>query len=904
MNVDLPSDKQHLLHISNQLDEGIVLTDEFGRIRLWNHSQERITGLKQDQVLNLPIWQVVLQHFSNTLPSDGSHEHFQALVQEILSTGHSSLTEEPFLADVQLPSGEKSLLQVIFLPLPSHKGFQVGMIIRDLTTNRELLHQAQLSDTALVAAANGIVITDPQGYILWANPAFSQITGHSQADAIGKTLGFLKSGKQEPAFYTRLWETISSGKVWRGELVNRRKDGNLYYEEQTITPVLDEQGNISHYVAIMQDITERKQVEESISELAAIVDSSNDAIIAVSLDGLIKHWNPAAERIYGYTAVEVEGRPAAEIAPPGGKNEIPSALIKIAQREIVEPFETEWIRKDGRRIFVSLTISPILGSTGKILGASVISRDITERKQRNLELEGMVAVANALRAAKTRAEMLPAVLGETAKLLNARGAAMALPDRSSGDIVFELAIGNMANWTGVSIPKGEGISGLVMRTGKPYRNQDVLSDPRLAMADLLIEPRAVACVPLIAYGEPIAALWASRDIPFSDSELRLLNAIADMSANAIQRAILHEQTELRLQRLAALHAIDKAISSSLDLSVTLGVLLDQVIWQLGVDAADVLLYNPHTETLEYAARRGFNSFLISHTRLSLDEGCAGQSIRSRQTIHIPDLSESKERFARAGLLAGEGFVSYFAVPLIAKDQVKGVLDIFHRAPLNPDREWMDFLEALAKQAAIAIDNALLFRDLQRTTDEIAQAYDTTLEGWVRTLGLRDGETEDHTQRVTEITLRLASAMEIGPVELDYIRRGALLHDIGKMGIPDNILLKPGPLTPEEREIIRRHPVYAYELLQPIAYLRPALDIPYCHHEKWDGTGYPRQLKREEIPLAARLFAIADVWDALTSNRPYRTAWSAEKASRYVREQAGKHFDPQVVEVFFNAGLAE
>ena len=243
-----------------------------------------------------------------------------------------------------------------------------------------------------------------------------------------------------------------------------------------------------------------------------------------------------------------------------------------------------------------------------------------------------------------------------------------------------------------------------------------------------------------------------------------------------------------------------------------------------------------------------------------------------------------------------------AVPLVAKGEVKGVLDIFQRSVLNADKEWMDFLEALAKQAAIAIDNALLFRDLQRSNQEIAAAYDTTLEGWVRTLSLRDGETEDHTQRVTEITMKLAATLGIDDPDLEYMRRGSLLHDIGKMGIPDSILLKSGPLTEDEREIIRKHPVYAYELLSPISYLRPALDIPYCHHEKWDGSGYPRGLKGEEIPLAARLFAVADVWDALRSNRPYRPAWTLERARRYLREQSGSHFDPQVVEVFFNSGV--
>jgi putative nucleotidyltransferase with HDIG domain len=235
--------------------------------------------------------------------------------------------------------------------------------------------------------------------------------------------------------------------------------------------------------------------------------------------------------------------------------------------------------------------------------------------------------------------------------------------------------------------------------------------------------------------------------------------------------------------------------------------------------------------------------------------------------------------------------------LIAKGQVKGVLEIFHRAPLHPDEEWLEFLETLAGQAAVTIDNAELFTDLQRSNMELALAYDATIEGWSRALDLRDKETEGHTQRVTEMAERLARALGMSEEELVHMRRGALLHDIGKMGISDTILLKPGSLTDEEWETMRQHPEYAYNLLSPISYLRPALDIPYCHHEKWDGTGYPRGLKGEEIPLAARIFAVVDVWDALRSDRPYRKAWSEEKARAYIREQAGKYFDPRVVEVF-------
>jgi len=229
--------------------------------------------------------------------------------------------------------------------------------------------------------------------------------------------------------------------------------------------------------------------------------------------------------------------------------------------------------------------------------------------------------------------------------------------------------------------------------------------------------------------------------------------------------------------------------------------------------------------------------------------------------------------------------------------VKGVLEILHRTPLDSEPEWLEFLEALAAQAAIAIDNAELFDDLQRANAELAQAYDATLEGWSRALEMRDKETKDHTRRVTGMTVRLARTMGFSEEELVHIRRGGLLHDIGKMAIPDGILLKPAPLTGAEEEIMRKHPLYAYEMLSPIPYLRPALDIPYCHHERWDGTGYPRGLKGEQIPLAARIFAVVDVWDALRSDRPYRSGWPEEMVRTYIRERAGKLFDSQVVEAF-------
>jgi putative nucleotidyltransferase with HDIG domain len=237
------------------------------------------------------------------------------------------------------------------------------------------------------------------------------------------------------------------------------------------------------------------------------------------------------------------------------------------------------------------------------------------------------------------------------------------------------------------------------------------------------------------------------------------------------------------------------------------------------------------------------------------------------------------------------------VPLIVKGQIKGVLEVYHRSVHQSDLEWIHLLETLASRAATAIDNAQLFNDLQHSNIELSLAYDATIAGWSRAMDLRDKETEGHTQRVTDLTLKLARVMGIQEAQLTHIRHGALLHDIGKMGVPDNILLKTDTLTDEEWEKMRKHPDLAYQMLSSIRYLEPALDIPYCHHEKWDGSGYPRGLKGEEIPIAARIFAVADVWDAITSDRPYRKGWSKEAALEYIKEQSGKYFDPQVVEEF-------
>lgn len=508
---------------------------------------------------------------------------------------------QPLIVMAQ-PGNEEFPLQALRLGVADYiikrEGFlgQLAIAIENAHYRTQLDQQhrrLQLQAQALNDAANTIVITDRDGIIEWANPAFTTLTGYEVSEVIGRSTRILRSGKHDRAFYAELWDQILSGKPWRGRIINRRKDGSLYHEEMTITPVADEHGQIYRFIAIKQDISDQVAREQR----RAII-----ATIGASL------------------------RPA----------QLWSELTPILLGQVREVMQAESIA--------------LLRSTESIL-------------QIDLALDCLASL-----------EQQPALLAVVTERLS--------------------------------------------RTDAPIELTDIFGT----------STKVVLGVPLNAANRQIGALLFTRATPLSEFEMKLLRDIADLAANALHRTDLFEQ-------------------------------------------------------------------------------------------------------------------------------------------------------------------------LRAANAELRAAYDETIEGWSRALDLRDRETEGHSRRVTELTVRIAARMGFSEEELVHIRRGALLHDIGKMGIPDAILLKPGPLDEQEWAIMRTHPTLAVEFLRPITFLAPALDIPWCHHEKWDGTGYPRGLRGEEIPLAARIFAVVDVYDALTSDRPYRAAWPHERALAYIREQAGRHFDPRVVEVF-------
>ena len=371
--------------------------------------------------------------------------------------------------------------------------------------------------------------------------------------------------------------------------------------------------------------------------------------------------------------------------------------------------------------------------------------------------------------------------------------------------------------------------------------------------------------------------------------------LASKGIELLEKAVNERLTGKRSQ-LSALMGIGSVINSSLGRERVLEEVLDSLIALMRAERGFLMLRDPNGE-LTPAVARGIEHINLIEQQFLFSQTIVRKVADSGEPV-LTTNAQQDPRFEGQVSVAAYQLRSILCAPLKIKDDLIGVIYVDNRAKTGLfQRSDLDVIKAFADQAAVAIDNARLFDDLQESNRELQKAYQKTLEGWVRALDLKDKETEGHTQRVTVLTERLARSMGVEGDALVHIKRGALLHDIGKMGIPDSILLKPGELTDDERAVVRQHPVYAYEMLGPIEFLRPAIDIPYCHHEKWDGSGYPRGLKGMEIPFAARIFPVIDVWDALISNRPYRKGLPHAEVRVRIKDDSGKHFDPNVVKAF-------
>ncbi len=719
---------------------------------------------------------------------------------------------------------------------------------------------------------DGIYRSTHDGRFVDVNPAMVQMFGYSSREEmmaidIKKELYFAPEERGSHILDTGQQET----EVYR----MRRKDGTEIWVEDHGYYVHDDKGRILYHEGILRDVTERVRAENALKRSEAftksIVDNEPECVKIVTHGGILQYMNPA-----GLAMIEVDdlksvvGKSVYALVDKKDRDAFQELTEKVLRGE-QGTLQFEIIGLKGTRRLLDTHAVPLYDEQGNVTSLLGLTRDITERK----------LAEDALRAAeeKYRSIFENAIEGIYQSLPAGR---------------FLTVNPAFAAMMGYASPR-EMIDAITDIAGQLYIDRARRND----FVRLLEEEGSVTGFEYQMRRKDGQLVWVSensRVVRGAEGQILYYEGILE---DITVRKLNEQQLDNHLRQLNALHVIDNAINSNFDLRMTLEVLLREVLAQLKVDAASVLLFNKDTHTLNYTAGRGFLSKATQHTKLSAGEGFAGRVIVERKTIHIPNLAKTDSRLSAALSIAGENFTAYVGSPLIAKGQIVGVLEIFQRSPLNPTQDWFDFLGMITDQAAIAIDNAQLFENLQRSNFELTLAYDATIEGWSRALDLRDRETEGHTQRVTNLTMKLAQRMGVPDADILHIRRGALLHDIGKMGIPDSILHKPDKLTPEEWLIMRQHPTYAYAMLSPINYLKPALDIPRYHHEHWDGTGYPEALRGEQIPIAARIFAVVDVWDALTSDRAYREAWSKEKAAEYVRNESGRHFDPRVVDIFLS-----
>ncbi len=797
-------------------------------------------------------------------------------------------------------------------------------------TYKEFFYHEENFRTILNSALEGFYLLNMEGQILDANDSYCSMIGYSHDELLNMKIKDIEVVDSEEVIKKRI-QRISEKGSDRFETKHKRKDGSFIFIEANIRYVKDEQGKLSVF---MRDITERKQAEEAVytSEALnrAVLNSVLANIAVVDKHGTIIAINEGWERFAQENGCDPQslkvsvGANYLEVCERAGvgldeEAQAVSNGIKAVLTQSQATFKHEYpCDSPTEQRWFSMQVSHLNRAEG---GAVIAHFNNTEHRQMEDALqESEQMLHNVL-------ENFPGVVFWKDTQSNylgcnysfAAGAGLNSSIEIIGKTDFDLP------WSATEIANYRADDYEVMQSGKAklhiVETQHQINDHMIWLDTSKIPLRD-------SKGQVIGVMGVSTDITerkqaeaelvVANKELLFQNEEKEKRAaelllankelafqneekekRAAELVLANEDIVCRLQNIQALHKIDQAVVGSLDLNLTLHVVLEQAKAELHVCAAAILLFNPYSQILEFAAGIGFRSKAIERSRLRLGEGLGGRAALEERTTSIIDLPENSDQFVRAPLLAGEEFITYFSTPLIVKGQVKGVLEVFHRSPFIPDQDWLDFLEVLAGQTAIAVDSATLLANLQRSNRELFNAYDSTIEGWSHALDLRDKETEGHTQRVTEMTMKLARAAEITEEELVHVRRGALLHDIGKMGVPDYILLKPDKLTDEEWVTMRKHPFFAFELLSPISYLRPALDIPYCHHEKWDGSGYPRGLKGEQIPLATRLFSIIDVWDALRSDRPYRQGWSKEKVIEHIKSLSGTHFEPKAVELFLN-----
>ncbi len=791
--------------------------------------------------------------------------------------------------------------------------------ITDLETMRLNLEENERKLRSVINhSGDGIELTDESGTIIEWNPALERITGIQAQEVIG-----LKSWDVSSRLLSSETDRQTTGEEIRKrieKIVHTGKSSwlELPFEarfkhtdcgerilESNAFSIPTEKGFM--FGVISRDITERKVAEQRLRK-------ARDYYLMLFEDFPAMIWRSTPDGTCDYknkTWLEFTGKSLHEVLANGWIDCVHSDDQSFAKDLYQACFDERkpislryrLRRHDGEYRWITDFGQPYNDLDGKFAGYVGVCLEVHETVERQREMEIMLSISAALRPASSPEEIMKTLLDQLTILTGAEGAVILTPDEHNTRLVIRAASGLLSELEGISNPNtADELSNLLITERTKVINVN-LGQLRPDLSRKW-QRQFVVGQPLVASGLTIGGLWVIRKQVFTDQEIRMINAISDIAATAIQRASLTLETNLYAQKMKIISDMGRSMSETLHPD-RIFALLNATIHNLFDDIAAVLVSRYDVKNLaihcDYCSLNGVAANPQSLPVLPFDPTGSGnqswviQNQRPKILNHLPANFKNILYFEDNSSQPRSGIY----LPMIAEGKVIGVLHVqSYKENRFNDRD-IHMLSMVANTTAISLANASLFDTLQVSNRELVSAYDATLRGWAQALELRDQETKGHSVEVVELTLKFAAAAGIPETEMDHIRRGALLHDIGKIAIPDSILNKPGTLNDDEWQIMRQHPVYAYQLLKEIDFLEPSLVIPYAHHERWDGSGYPRGLSAAEIPLPARLFAIVDVWNALQRDRPYRNAWSQEKTIQYLKEQAGRQFDPRLVDLFLN-----
>jgi PAS domain S-box-containing protein len=835
----------------------------------------------------------------------------------------------------RIDTGETWYGRYNFAPIHDDRGNIIGSVVTgtDITEQKELLKSIQqyaedLNKAQAVANVGSWKWNVLTNELTWSDQMYTifgidkdEFTGHLP-DVIDKAIhpedrpaveasntSVAEHGKPIPVEYRIIHPGGTIRTVWAeaGELVT------------------DEEGNPMILSGIVQDITERKRTETQLLLQDAALNSAANGIVITDFSGSIQWANPAFAELTGYTLQEAIGKNPRQLLKSGEHDQ---QYYRQMWDTIMngDTWRGEIInhRKDGTHYTEYMTITPIQDTGGKITNFIAIKEDISLRKEHENRIqqhlviqEQLVKMGRAFSSIIDIQLIYRTAYRYISEIIDVANMGITLYNAEKNGLhrVFAINEGIVMDTSQFSIlpyePESDrSLRTRVIATQQPYITNK-LAEKENQFGSIFVNTRAMApqsaiYVPLVGEHKVLGVmeLQSYTKDAFTEESSEWLSVVANQIALAHQNANLYAQIRDRVSQLSGLREIDSAINGHQPLDFIYQIVFNQIRYHIRPDAADILLLPDGETELIYESGYGFNQANDKKVKIPLEHVLARICVESKKQVVHNQPDQYDDDLADWKKWNDENFVSYIGIPIVIHHKCVGVLEVFHRYYMNPHPDELQYLQTLAGQVAIAIESNSLISDLQDTANDLMKAYDATIEGWSMAMDLRDRDTEGHTQRVTELAVKLAEAAGYPKDQMEHLRRGALLHDIGKLGVPDYILLKPGKLDEDEWERMKQHPTMAYEMLKQVEYLLPALDIPRYHHERWDGSGYPEGLAGEEIPLSARIFAFVDVWDAVTNDRPYKEAWSKEKALQLIKDDAGSHFDPRLAEIFVELILSE